>query len=294
MTRPAPTTEAVWRNSRRVTWVWAPISRLLRRAMDGGADALVGAAAADVRHRGVDIGVARAAVLGEQRYRGHDLAGLAVAALRHVLGDPGPLHGVAPARRQPFDRGHALPGRRRDRHHAGAHRGAVEMHGAGAALGDAASELRAGEAEVVAQHPQERRVGRDVHGLAFAVDGEDDRGHDALPGGGCRESWCCEGEGGRGEAEGLGDVTDWSRPAHERAPLRVDATGDLVRGAGAGLALDDVIESAARDVGELDVVVLRELAQDVLPDLLLGDAALARLAQVARSEEHTSELQSPM
>src|SRR2546426_754088 len=134
MTRPAPTTEAVWRNSRRVTWVWAPISRLLRRAVDGGADALVGAAAADVRHRGVDIGVAGAAVLGEQRYRGHDLAGLAVAALRHVLGDPGPLHGVAPAWRQPFDRGHALPGRRRDRHHAGAHRSAVEMHGAGAAL----------------------------------------------------------------------------------------------------------------------------------------------------------------
>src|SRR5437879_2803224 len=202
MTRPAPTTEAVWRNSRRVTWVWAPISRLLRRAMDGGADALVGAAAADVRHRGVDIGVARAAVLGEQRYRGHDLAGLAVAALRHVLGDPGPLHGVAPARRQPFDRGHALPGRRRDRHHAGAHRGAVEMHGAGAALGDAASELRAGEAEVVAQHPQERRVGRDVHGLAFAVAGEDDRGHDALRAAGCRESGVATGKGEGGRRKG--------------------------------------------------------------------------------------------
>src|SRR5712691_5753184 len=104
MTRPAPTTEAVWRNSRRVTSVWAPISRLLRRAMDGGADPLVGAAAADVGHRGVDIGVARAAVLGEQRRGSHDLPRLAVAALRHVLGDPGPLHPVAAARRQPLDR----------------------------------------------------------------------------------------------------------------------------------------------------------------------------------------------
>src|SRR3989442_4927247 len=129
MTRPAPTTEAVWRNSRRVTWVWAPISRLLRRAMDGGADPLIGAAAADVRHRGVDIGVARGAVLGEQRRGGHDLPGLAVAALRHVLRDPGPLHPVAAARRQPVGRGHALPRRRRYRHHAGAHRSGVAMHG---------------------------------------------------------------------------------------------------------------------------------------------------------------------
>src|SRR5437879_6605469 len=183
MTSPAPTAEAVCRNSRRVTWVWAPISRLLRRAMDRGADALVGAAAADVRHRGVDVGVARAAVLGEQRCRGHELAVLAVAALRHVLGDPGPLHGVAPARRQPFDRGHALPGHRRDRHHAGAHRSAVEMYGAGAALGDPASELRAGETEVVAQHPQERRVGRTVHALWLAVDARDARAHEALAGG---------------------------------------------------------------------------------------------------------------
>src|SRR5437879_12605812 len=148
MTSPAPTAEAVCRNSRRVTWVWAPISRLLRRAMDGGADPLVGAAATNVRHGGVDVGVAGAAVLGEQRRGGHDLPGLAVAALRHVLGDPGSLHGVAPAWRQPFDRGHALPGGRRDGQHAGPHRRAVEMHGAGAALGDAAPELRAGEAEV--------------------------------------------------------------------------------------------------------------------------------------------------
>src|SRR2546426_6164375 len=201
MTRPAPTTEAVWRNSRRVTWVWAPMSRLLRRAVDGGADPLVGAAAADVRHRGIDIGVARAAVLGEQRCGGHDLAGLAVAALRHVLGDPGPLHPVAAAGRQPLDRGHALPGDRRDGHHAGSHGRAVEMHGAGAALGDAASELRAGETEVVAQHPQERRVWRDVHGLAFAVDGEDDRGHDALRAEGVEKAGVTtgKGEGGRGK-----------------------------------------------------------------------------------------------
>src|SRR5437879_12882618 len=147
MTRPAPTTDAVWRNARQVTWVWARISRLLRRAVDGGADPLVSAAAADVRHGGFDVGVAGAAVLGEQRRGGHDLPRLAVAALGHVLGDPGSLHGVAPAWRQPFDRGHALHGSRRDGQHAGSHGRAVEMHGAGGALGDAAAELRAGGAE---------------------------------------------------------------------------------------------------------------------------------------------------
>src|SRR3989442_7018675 len=75
------------------------------------------------------------------------------------------------------------------------------MHGAGPALRDAAPELRAGEAEVVAQHPQERRVGRDVHGLAFAVDGEDDRGHDALRAEGVEEAGVGtgKGEGGRGK-----------------------------------------------------------------------------------------------
>jgi len=50
--------------------------------------------------------------------------------------------------------------------------------------------------------------------------------------------------------------------------------------AGAGLALGAVVEAPSGPVGEVDVVVLGELAQDVLPDQLLGDAAFARLAQV--------------
>src|SRR2546422_781189 len=42
MTRPAPATAAVSRNSRRVTLEEARMLRLLRRAMDGGADPLIG------------------------------------------------------------------------------------------------------------------------------------------------------------------------------------------------------------------------------------------------------------
>src|SRR3972149_3744923 len=66
-------------------------------AVDGGADALIGATAAhQVGHHGVDVGVGRRGLVGQQRCGGHHLAGLAVAALRDVLGQPGALDRVAP------------------------------------------------------------------------------------------------------------------------------------------------------------------------------------------------------
>src|SRR5258706_13344999 len=66
------------------------LARHVRGSMDRGADLAVGAAATDIsRHRGVDIGVGRIPVLGEQRRRAHDLDGLAIAALRHVHFKPG-------------------------------------------------------------------------------------------------------------------------------------------------------------------------------------------------------------
>ena len=49
---------------------------------------------------------------------------------------------------------------------------AVDVHGAGAALGDAAAELGAGQAERVAQHPQQRRVGLDIDLVGSSVDGK--------------------------------------------------------------------------------------------------------------------------
>ena len=65
-----------------------------------------------------------------------------------------------------------LPAARRHRRDAGAQRRAVEVHGAGAALGHAAAELGAGEAEQVAQHPEQRHVGRRVDFALGAVDGQ--------------------------------------------------------------------------------------------------------------------------
>src|SRR2546425_948307 len=178
MMRPAPATPAASRKSRRVISGAALMSRSLRGAMDGGADALIGAAATDVGHRGVDIGVRGMRVLRERRRGGHDLPRLAVAALRHVFLDPRALHGVRAVLGQAFDRRDALAGHGRHRQHTGAGSDAVQVDGAGAALGDAAAELGTGETEGVTQHPEERRVGRDVDRFAFAVDGETDGGHD--------------------------------------------------------------------------------------------------------------------
>src|SRR5258706_3176818 len=116
--RPPPTAALVTRNWRREV-----ISSLLlsaRRALDSLADSHIGTATADVPgHRGVDIAVGRVGLGCEQRRRGHDLARLAVAALRHLQIDPGLLDRPACVRSADrFDRGDALAGDRGDRREA--------------------------------------------------------------------------------------------------------------------------------------------------------------------------------
>src|SRR5256714_922859 len=180
MTSPAPSAAVVSRKSRRETLEGALMSGSLRGPVDGRPDALIRAAAADVRHRGIDVGVGGVRLLGEQGGRGHDLARLAVPALRHVFRDPGALHRVGAVLGQAFDRRDALVGDRGDGQHAGACGDAVQVDGAGAALRDAAAELGARESERVAQHPEQWRVGCDVDGFGLAVDGEGNRGHDEV------------------------------------------------------------------------------------------------------------------
>jgi len=116
--RPAP----ALRKSRRlrltipIPFMRASYASVAVALLDRGADAVVGAAAADVTaHRGVDVGIARLAFDCEQRRRAHDLARLAVAALRHVLCNPGRLHRLAGlAGAHPLDRGDPFPGDCRD------------------------------------------------------------------------------------------------------------------------------------------------------------------------------------
>src|SRR5262249_25950205 len=76
---------------------------------------------------------------------------------------------------------------RRDRRHAGAHRLAVDVHGAGAALRQAAAEMRIVERELVAQRVEQRHVGIGVDRVDLAVHVEGYSGHGCMSPLGCRE-----------------------------------------------------------------------------------------------------------
>jgi hypothetical protein len=138
--------------------------------MNGATQALVSSAAAYVGEVGVDFRVGRIGEVLQERDRGHALSRVAVTALRHVFRDPGALHRVAVVRREAFAGRDLGAVERADRHRARAHRSAVEMHGARAALGDAAAEFGAGQADDVAQHPQEWRIRLDVDLVRSSVD----------------------------------------------------------------------------------------------------------------------------
>ena len=65
-----------------------------RSLLDGGANALIRATAANVAVHGViDVVVGRMRRLFQKRRGLHDLSGLAIAALRHVERAPGLLKG---------------------------------------------------------------------------------------------------------------------------------------------------------------------------------------------------------
>jgi hypothetical protein len=82
--------------------------------VDRAAHAYVGAAAAQVGHRGVDLAIGRLRMLAQERHRGEDLSALAVAALRHLVIDPCLLHRMQPrARGEAFDRRDAAAGQLR-------------------------------------------------------------------------------------------------------------------------------------------------------------------------------------
>src|SRR5882672_749855 len=86
-----------------------PSSLLLGRALYGGDDAAVRAAATDVGlHVLDDLLAGRIAVLLEQPRGAHDLPGLAVAALRHLFLDPRLLQRVLRFQGQAFDGGNGL------------------------------------------------------------------------------------------------------------------------------------------------------------------------------------------
>src|SRR6185437_2769189 len=118
------------------------VSRLPRRTLDGADDAHIRAAAADMAvHRIDDLLPAGLGRLLEEGRRLHDLARLAVAALRDLLGDPRLLQRMVGIGRQALDRRHLAAGDVLQLRLARARGLAVDMNRARTALGDAAAEL---------------------------------------------------------------------------------------------------------------------------------------------------------
>ena len=142
-----------------------------RGGVDRRAHLLEGAATADVGDLAVDVGVGRLRLVLEQFGDRHDHAALAIAALRHVIVDPGLLYFMQHAvLGEALDGDDLLADRGARRERARARRHAVDVHGAGAALRDAAAVLGAGQADVLPDRPEQRRVGIDVDVVIFAID----------------------------------------------------------------------------------------------------------------------------
>src|SRR6185312_17234579 len=95
---------------------------------------------------------------GEERSRLHDLARLAVTALRHLLGDPGLLQGMITLGAETFDGGDLLARDIVDRRLTGANGFAVDVHGAGAAEAGAATEFCTGHLQLFTDDPEQRRI----------------------------------------------------------------------------------------------------------------------------------------
>src|SRR5262245_8427940 len=132
--------------------------------MHGSSDALIGSTSTDVGHRLVDVLVAWLRRALEQCRGSHDLSRLAIAALGHVERGPGLLHGMRGIGRQPLDGDDAVgclyvP----DTNGAGALHLVIDVHRAGAALRNAATVFRAGEAELFADEPPQSRIWLHLH-----------------------------------------------------------------------------------------------------------------------------------
>src|SRR5262249_24163897 len=125
----------------------------LARALDCAQRSPVGAAAANEAVECLlDLRIARMRIAVEQLDRRHDPTADAVAALVHLLFDPGLLHAMRIFRRADTgERGDLARTNRRHGRDAGAHRTAVDMDCASTALAEPAAEAWIVQRKVGAQ-----------------------------------------------------------------------------------------------------------------------------------------------
>src|SRR5262245_59052241 len=149
----------------------APLHSRVGRGVDRSAHLLEGATATDIGDRAIDVGVRGLWLVLEQRRHRHDHSCLAIAALWHVVLDPGPLHLVQSAAfGKPLDRRDILALGGADGKRAGAHRLAINMNCAGAALSDAAAILGAGQPHWFSNGLQQRAVRLHFDRMGLPVD----------------------------------------------------------------------------------------------------------------------------
>src|SRR5262245_19254712 len=130
---------------------------------------MIGSAPAGIGHLGIDVGIRWVWLLFEQCHCCQDLPRLAVATLRNIELLPRQLDRVRPVRRQSFDGGDLPPAGPTGLQQAGPHRLTIDQHSTRAALADAASVLRAGETDRIAEHPPERRLWCAIHPILDAM-----------------------------------------------------------------------------------------------------------------------------
>jgi len=112
--------------------------------------------------------------LFQERNSGHYLAGLTVAALRHLLVDPCLLYRVQAGfiTADALDRRNFLIRDSRYRCYARANRRAVEMNCTGAALGDAATEFCASQSGLLPDYPKKWSARICIDVVVLAIDRE--------------------------------------------------------------------------------------------------------------------------
>ncbi len=152
-----------------VGWLCCRRAVAAAHALGGERDRLddlgVAGAAADVAgDRLDDLGARRSGIAREQRVRGQDHRRRAVAALHAVRLAERILHGRELARpgRHALDGGDGVAVGLHREHQAGAHRRAVDQHGAGAAHAVLAAGMRAGEPQPLAQAIEQARARLDL------------------------------------------------------------------------------------------------------------------------------------
>src|SRR6266513_4997240 len=145
-----------------------------RGFLDRLEDLLIPGAAAKVARNGfLDSFPVGHSFFVEERFRGHQDPGGAVAELRGAEVGDSRLQGMQlRAAAEALDRFHRAALALGGQHQAGKLRCAVDQHGAGAALAQLAAVLGAGEAEVLAQHLEQRLVAGEGQLDGLAVDAQ--------------------------------------------------------------------------------------------------------------------------